>query len=100
MTLRRRTPIKPSRGTQIPPAVRLAVHLRDNGCVGQRLGWEGPHTSRLELDHVRASGALGKKSESTVGNLVALCAECHRWKGEHGRIARPELLDYIASVSS
>lgn len=92
--------MKPSRGTTIPPAIRLAVHLRDNGCVGQRLGWDGPHTSALELDHVRASGGMGMKSETTPENLVALCGACHRWKTEHGREARPELLDYLAAVSS
>lgn len=92
--------MKPSRGTQIPAAIRLAVHLRDNGCVGQRLGWDGPHTSRLELDHVRSSGGVGMKSASTVENLVALCAECHRWKTLNGRVARPELLGYLAAVSS
>lgn len=90
--------MKPSRGTDIPAAVRLAVHLRDKGCVGQRLGWEGPHTSRLELDHVRASGALGRKSSTTEDNLVALCAECHRWKTQHGRQARPQLLAYLEAI--
>lgn len=97
--LRRRTPLKPSRGTTIPPAVRLAVHLRDNGCVGQRLGWPGPHTSRLELDHVRASGALGMKSATAIDNLVALCLECHHAKTNNGRALRPELLAYLEAVT-
>ena len=97
--LRRRQPIKPSRGTEIPAAIRLAVHLRDSGCVGQRLGWDGPHTSALELDHVRSSGGMGMKSRSTEDNLVALCAECHYFKTNHGRIARPELVAYLETVT-
>lgn len=91
--------MKPSRGTTIPADIRLTVHLRDNGCVGQRLGWAGPHTSRLELDHVRASGGMGMKSPTTPGNLVALCAECHRAKTENGRALRPELIRYLEAVS-
>ena len=86
-----------SRGTVIPAAVRLAVHLRDDGCVGYRLGWEGPHTSALELDHVRAGG-MGLKSRTEPDNLVSLCLACHRWKTEHGREARPKLLDYLSEV--
>lgn len=100
MTLRRYAPMKPSRGTVIPAAIRLAVHLRDNGCVGRKLGWPGDHTSALELDHVRASGGMGMKSDTAEGNLVALCGECHRWKTAHGREARPQLLDYLAGVRS
>lgn len=99
MTLRRFSPLKSSRGTQIPADIRLAVHLRDNGCVGQRLGWVGPHTSRLELDHVRASGGVGMKSRTTVDNLVALCAECHRVKTLNGKALRPDLLAYLEAVS-
>ena len=99
MTLRRYQRLQPSRGTVIPAAVRLEVHLRDNGCVGMALGWPGPHTSALELDHVRAGG-MGMKSRSTADNLVVLCsATCHRWKTEHGRIARPILLAYIEGVT-
>lgn len=99
MTLRRRTPMKPSRGTTIPADIRLAVHLRDNGCVGQRLGWPGPHTSRLELDHVRASGGIGMKSRTAADNLVALCADCHQRKTLNGRALRPELLRYLEAVA-
>lgn len=99
MTLRRYAPMKASRGTVIPAALRLEVHLRDNGCVGARLGWDGPHTSALELDHVRASGGLGMKSRTAADNLVALCGECHRWKTANGRTARPQLLAYLEGVA-
>lgn len=95
--IRRYSPMKPSRGTVIPALVRLEVHQRDNGCVGYRLGWPGEHATRLELDHVRVGG-IGMKSESLPSNLVALCLECHRWKTEHGREARPQLIAYLEGV--
>lgn len=98
MTLRRYAPLAPSRGTAIPPSVRLEVHLRDQGCVGMLLGWPGPHTSALELDHVRASGGLGMKSRSTADNLVALCGDCHRMKTSHGRELRPALIAYLEAA--
>lgn len=95
--MRRYAPMKASRGTIIPPDMRLRVLARDQGCVG--FG-RFPVECRggLELDHVRASHGIGLKSETTDGNLVALCGECHRWKTENGRIARPILLGYLAAV--
>ena len=99
MTLRRYAPMKPSRGTVIPAGLRLDVLLRDLGCVGYRLGWPGPHTSPIELDHVRASGGLGLKSSTTADNLVSLCGDCHRWKTSHGREARPQLVEYLEGLS-
>jgi 5-methylcytosine-specific restriction endonuclease McrA len=87
--------MKKSRGTVIPPAIRIDVFFRDLGCVGMKLGWPGPHTSVLELDHVRASHGMGMKSETTARNLVALCANCHRWKTANGRKARPQLIEYL-----
>ena len=98
--IRRYSPMKPSRGTVIPALVRLEVHQRDNGCVGARLGWPGTHSTSLELDHVRASGGIGMKSESLPSNLVALCGDCHRWKTDNGRAARPLLLAYLESVNA
>ena len=96
--LRRYSPMKPSRGTTIPAAMRLAVLQRDGRCVGATLGWPGTHSLALEIDHVRASGALGKKSATEPGNLVALCGECHRWKTDHGRAARPQLVAYLTGA--
>jgi len=100
MTLRRYAAPKASRGTTIPAAVRRAVHERDLGCVGARLGWSS-HTDKrgIELDHVRASHGVGMKSPSTPDNLVALCNDCHRWKTEHGREARPQLIAYLETVA-
>jgi 5-methylcytosine-specific restriction endonuclease McrA len=75
--------------------VRDHVRRRDQGCVFARLGI--PHTciGQLELDHVRASGALGRKSASSPDNLVLLCPLAHREKTLHGRRWRPVLLAWI-----
>jgi 5-methylcytosine-specific restriction endonuclease McrA len=93
---------KASRGTVIPYPTRIAVLVRDaretGGCVGFKR-FPGPCAGPLELDHVRASHGMGMKSATTEDNLVSLCGACHRWKTEHGRTARPILLDYLAGVS-
>lgn len=95
--LRRRTPLKPSRGTTWPPAVRRVIEARDNHrCVGAAVGFPIEcHGTPVELDHVRASGAVGKKSRSTVDNGVLLDPWCHEWKTNHGREARPLLIAWI-----
>jgi hypothetical protein len=95
MTLRRRTPLAPSRGTLIPVAVRAAVTQRDPICVGRIVGLPGDCIGGLELDHVRASGAVGMKSASIPTNLVRLCGFHHWYKGQHGRSIRPLLIAYI-----
>lgn len=96
--MRRYARTKPSRGTVISSGVRGAVLIRDGfRCVGGELGWES-HTSDcigLELDHVRGSGAMGKKSPSEPWNLVTLGNACHLWKTLNGRTARPLLLAYL-----
>jgi hypothetical protein len=53
-----------------------------------------------EQDHVRASHGIGMKSESVASNLVLLCGLHHRWKTEHGREARPLLLEYLERAES
>lgn len=105
MTLRTRTPLKPSAGTQIPSSVRIAVKVRDRYCVCDRAGFPEhiqafcrSNYTEPQIDHVRSSGALGKKSASELGNLVLLSAWCHLWKTDHGREARPLLLDYLERV--
>jgi len=101
MTLRRYAPMKQSRGTVIPAELRIAVHRRDAGCVGERAGFPvAEHFGGLELDHVRASHGIGMKSETTRDNLVSLCGSCHRWKTENGREARPLLLAYLSKVEA
>ncbi len=104
MTLRRYAPMKPSRGTEWPPEVRAEITRLDGGrCVCDRAGFPFEVVARcggdMQLDHVRASGAIGMKSRSTVDNGATLSAWCHRWKTEHGKEARPLLLDWIARRS-
>ena len=98
MTIRRHTPLKPSRGTVIPAAIRLAVLERDEGCVGfGRL--PGPCAGRLELDHVRASHGLGMKSRTEPDNLVSLCSAHHLERTLNGRKWRPVLRAYLEAVT-
>lgn len=90
--------MKPSRGTTWPYLVRRVITTRDGGyCVGPRAGFPelGCMGGPIEIDHVRASGGMGMKSDSTVDNGALLCPVCHRWKTEHGKDARPLLLDWI-----
>lgn len=95
--MRRYTALRPSAGTRIPDAVRRAVKERDKGCVGPQVGMPGNCDLGAQLDHVRASGAMGKKSESTEDNLVTLCNGHHLAKTEAGRVWRPKLLAYLSS---
>lgn len=97
MTIRRYTPIKPSRGTQISARVRAQVKARDNGCVGPRVGMEGPCFGGLELDHIHNAG-LGRKGPSTLRGLVSLCSIHHRLKTEHGKTWRPVLDRYVETA--
>ena len=105
MTLRRYAGIKPSRGTQWPPEVRREVERLDgHRCVCERAGFPPEVVARcggidVQLDHVRASHGMGMKSRSTVDNAVLLGSWAHKWKTEHGREARPLLLDWIAKRS-
>ena len=95
--IRRCTGLKPSRGTVIPPALRVEVYRRDRGCVAPLVGMPGDCGGTLEVDHVRASGAIGRKSRTEVDNLISLCGVHHRLKTENGRQWRPILLAYIES---
>jgi hypothetical protein len=100
MSLRRYTELRPSLGTRWPPEVRAAILARDGGrCVCRRANFPPEviavcPSRPVELDHVRAGG-VSLKSRSTVDNGVCLSNWCHRWKTEHGRDARPLLIDYI-----
>lgn len=100
--LRRYQGLKPSRGTTWPPKVRAEIESRDGRrCIAWRAHFPAYviafcSATPIEIDHVR-SGGMGLKSRSTPDNGVVLCPSCHRWKTEHGREARPLLLDYLAS---
>lgn len=94
--LRRYAPMRQSRGTVIPPEVREAVYRRDQGrCVPALVGIVHTCSPGRELDHIRSSGALGKKSPSTLDNLITTCPAGHRVKTDNGKVGRPLLLAYI-----
>ena len=111
MTLRRYAPMRKSRGTTWPYLDARVIVTRDGGrCVAEQAGLlrlagmmgvalECQGTP-VEKDHVRASGGLGMKSRSTYDNGVLLCPPCHRFKTEHGRVARPQLLAYLDRVGA
>jgi hypothetical protein len=92
--MRRYAPLTPSSGTRIPGTLRVAVYQRDGGCVGFGR-FPGDCMGALELDHVRASHAMGRKSETSMGNLISLCSAHHRWRTENGRVGRAILLAYL-----
>lgn len=97
MNLRRYAPMRKSRGTQIPDDMRKAVFERDGyRCIPRLVGIVHTCSPGRELDHVRASGALGKKSPTVMSNLVTTCPAGHRAKTDNGRRARPLLLDYLS----
>lgn len=66
--------------------------------MGRVVGFPTVCAGRPEMDHVRASGALGKKSRTSEDNCVLLCSACHRYKTLHGKAARPLLLAYLERV--
>lgn len=82
----------------IPPALRAEVLERDGTCIGRLVEMPGACFGRLEIDHIRASGALGKKSRTEADNLVALCSTHHRVKTLEGRKWRPVLIAHIAKA--
>ncbi len=99
MALRRYAGLKPSKGTTIPPRMRLEALDRDRGCIGPFVGMPGDCYGTLELDHVRASRGIGMKSRTELDNLVTLCGGHHREKTENGRTWRPVLLAYLERVT-
>lgn len=95
MTLRRYSPLKASRGTTWDPAIVEAAYRLHGGCLGPKVGMPEPCAGQLEPDHIRASGALGKKSRSTLDNLAPLCSIHHRIKTREGRTWRPLLIEAV-----
>lgn len=99
MTLRRRAGIKASMGTRWTPEVRAHVATHQQGCIGPMSRMPGACEGGLELDHVRASGGIGMKSDSIAPNAARLCFVHHRLKTDEGKTWRPRLIDTIAVLS-
>ena len=95
---------KVKRDTDAEMAEKAYVRARDRGCVARRIlvaridGLPVICEGRLEVDHVRASGGLGMKSETHRRNMVLLCAHHHRAKTDYGKTWRPLLIDYLNRV--
>lgn len=94
--MRRRASLSSSRGTVWPTAERLHVYEHQRVCIGPLAGMSGLCDIYDELDHVRASGAMGKKSKSIAVNGARLCNVHHDEKTLHGKTWRPALLHVIA----
>lgn len=98
MTLRRHTPMKQSTGTRWPPEVREHVYSHQPRCIGTLAGMPGPCEGSDELDHIRASGAVGLKSKSIAVNGARLCGAHHRMKGDRGKHWRPRLITVVRAL--
>jgi len=98
VTLRRYTPLAPSRGTTWPLEVRAHVAEHQPLCLGPHAGMPGDCAGRTELDHVRASHGINMKSKSIATNAAQLCSWHHRLKTEHAKTWRPRLLTVIRTL--
>lgn len=94
--IRRYQRMKPSSGTRWSPEVRAHVSAHQTTCLGILAGMPGPCEGSLELDHIRASGGMGMKSDSIATNAARLCGKHHRLKTERSKFWRPHLLDALA----
>lgn len=98
MTLRRRTPLRATRRAQpedFSAETRRRARERDRGCLGPRVGMPEPCLGEIQLDHIRASGALSVKSRNSLDNAASLCVSHHDRKGREGRTWRPRLIDLV-----
>jgi len=87
--------MKASAGTRWDPAIVEAAKRLHGGCLGAQVGMPGPCNGQLEPDHIRASGALGMKSRSTLDNCAPMCSDHHRIKTNAGRTWRPLLIEAV-----
>lgn len=93
--LRRYAPMKASIGTTWPSEVRVHVASHQPGCLGPVARMPEPCGGSVELDHIRASGAIGRKSKSIAVNAARLCGIHHRRKTEAGKTWRPVLIALV-----
>lgn len=90
--------MKLSRGTVWPPEVRAHVYTHQHACIGPLAAMPGRCDTGDELDHIRASGAVGMKSKSIATNGARLCHWHHAMKTDAGKTWRPRLLDVVRSL--
>ena len=94
---------KVKRDTADEAAEKRYVRQRDRGCVAERAWGAGktlPCEGPLDVDHVRASGGLGMKSETHRRNMVVLCRHHHAAKTQYGKTWRPLLIAYLGRVEA
>ena len=96
--MRRKTALKPSRGTEWPREVREHVRSHQPRCIGPLAGMLGACDPGIELDHVRASHGTGMKSDSIATNAARLCNPHHYLKTANGKTWRPRLLSVIRAL--
>jgi hypothetical protein len=91
----RRVKLRPRKD---PVTRELAAYLerRDGRCAMAKIRADHVCDGPSEIDHVRASGGLGLRSESSRRNCVRLCRWGHLTKTYYGKVWRPILLDWIA----
>ena len=96
----RRTALRPSAGTRWPQTVREHVATHQPPCIGELTDPPMPGICwpPSELDHVRASGGIGMKSDSIATNAARLCHAHHELKTHEARTWRPRLLAVIADL--
>lgn len=94
--MRRYTTPTRSRGTVWPAHVREHVYTHQRVCIGPLAEMDGMCDRYDDLDHLRASGAVGMKSKSIAVNGARLCGLHHREKTMRGKTWRPRLLGVIA----
>lgn len=98
MTLRRYSELKPTAGTRWPDGVRATAYVLMPRCVGPAAGMGDPCYGGLDLHHIRGSGALGRKSRSTLDNAARLCATHHREAHRSGKTWRPRLIEVVNAL--
>lgn len=96
--MRRRSSLKASSGTVWPVEVREHVRVHQAGCIGPIAGMPGHCDGETQLDHVRASHAVGMKSKSIATNAARVCNWHHDMKTRQGKLWRPRLLSIMRAL--
>lgn len=80
----------------VTPSTRLAVLLRDGGCLAVRIGHQDPAdcAGPLTLDHVKDAPRMGKRAPSDAAHLASVCRGHHIDTG-WATANRPLLREYL-----